>query len=68
MNYKNSLETLIDRIFELIPENLEILDFDQPWALFSINEFKVDDLSPSYMQAAVALNKAKERYNEQGTN
>lgn len=68
MSYESSLEILIDRIFELIPENMEILDFDQPWALFSISEFKVDDLSPSYMQAAVALNKAKERYNEQGTN
>ncbi len=68
MGYESSLETLVDRIFELIPENLEILDFDQPWALFSIKEFKVNDLSPSYMQAAVALNKAKERYNEQGNN
>ena len=68
MNYKSTIETLIDRIFELIPENLEILDFDQPWALFSIKEFKINDLSPSYMQAAIALNKAKERYNERGTN
>jgi len=68
MDYKSTIETLIDRIFELIPENLEILDFDQPWALFSIKEFKINGLSPSYMQAAIALNKAKERYNERGTN
>jgi len=68
MDYKITIETLTDRILELIPENLEILDFEQPWALFSIKEFKVNDLSPSYMQAAVALNKAKERYYERGTN
>jgi len=67
-SYRNTAELLVDLILKLIPDNLEILEFEEPWSLFSIKDFKVADLSPSYAQAAVALSKAKAKYYEQGIN
>ena len=63
-SYRETANILVDRIYELILKYPEILKFENAWELFSLEEFKVADLSPSFAQASVALLRAKERYNE----
>ena len=64
--YAGTEKELEDRIFDLIPKNLELLEMTDPWDLFKIPGFKCDDLAPSLFQAQYALEKAKERYLNRG--
>jgi hypothetical protein len=63
-DYDNTVDELEKRIFDLIPTNLQILEFTSPWYLLDIRSFHFGDLSPSVMQMAVALGKAQNRYKE----
>ena len=58
--YATVADELAARIAALIPSNPEILDMTSPWDLFSLKDFKCDDLQPSLAQAAFALGKAKQ--------
>ena len=60
--YSATADTLVGRIIDLIPANPQILEFDSPWELFNVDDFKCDDLQPSLAQASWSLAKAKEVY------
>ena len=60
--YESTAEILVRRIIALIPDHPEILEMDSPWDLFKIDEFKSDDLQPSFYQASWALGQAIRKY------
>lgn len=59
MDYQATGDTLVERISALIPENPEILEMTNPFDLFKVEGFNVDDLQPSLAQTGWALSKAK---------
>jgi hypothetical protein len=62
MNYTKVANELAERILKLIPNHLEILDFNSAWDLFKIDGLVVDDLEPTLYQASWALEVAKNQY------
>lgn len=62
MDYQSTADELANRIYDLIPQNPQILDMEDVWDLFKIPGFKCKDLQPSMAQAMFALNKATRMY------
>ena len=60
--YNHAACALRDRIASLIPDHPEILEMDDPFGLFKIDGFSVDDISPSLAQAQWALASAKQTH------
>lgn len=60
--YTGNIITIKDRILKIIPNNLQLLKEDDPSCLFLVDEFDVSDLEPSWIQASIAFNLAKEEY------
>jgi hypothetical protein len=62
MDYETTANELSNRILALIPEHPEILEIEDAFYLFYIEEFQCNDLQPSMAQAQWALRNAKNRY------
>lgn len=61
-SYSATADTLVERIKALIPEHPEILEMNDPWALFRVDGFSTKGLDPTLFQAMWALEKAKQEY------
>jgi hypothetical protein len=55
---------LADHILEIIPNNPQILSFKDVWDLFSVEDYKGDELGiqPTMAIAILALNTARQEY------
>jgi len=65
MNYEATANQLVERIQALIPSHPDILNMVDAWSLFSIKDFKCDDLKPTLSQASWALTKAIRKYKDE---
>lgn len=62
--YEAAGRKLADHILEIIPNNPQILSFEDVWDLFTVQDYKGDTLGiePTMAMAMWALNTAKQEY------
>jgi hypothetical protein len=59
--HRGVIDTLEQRLRDLLPAHPEILEMDSPFALTGIKEFEFADLQPSLGQVAHALARVQTR-------
>ena len=65
--YERTANVLVERIEKLVPGHPEILQMEDPFALFTIAEFDCADLAPSLAQGMEALREVKRRHRGNGS-
>ncbi len=60
--YEKIANDLVNKIYQLIPNNPQILEMKDAWELFDIKGFTTKDIDITSFQASWALIKAKSKY------
>ncbi len=65
--YETSTQLLANHILKILPDNLRILEFTDPFMLYEVEDFKGDELglSLTLAMATIALSLAKQEYKNQ---